>query len=516
MTYHFDEKAAQAAVAFFERGLRHTIGHHAGTPFDLMPFQRQMIRDVWGWKRPDGTRRYRQVFLALPRKNGKSTLCSGLALLLLMGDGEMGAEVYSAAADRGQAGIVFTAAGQMIKASPLGQLVQVYKNSIAMPGTGSTYKVLSADAHTKHGLNAHGIIFDEVHAQPDRELWDVLTTSTGARRQPLTVAITTAGYDRESICYELWTYARQVRDGLVQDDTLLPMLYETSAEEDWQDPAVWAKCNPGLGQTISLDYLEQEVRKAKSMPALQNTFKRLHLNSWTNQATRFIDMELWESQAGVVDESQLEGLHCWGGLDLSSVSDTTAWVMIFAHPDVRDKVYVLPRIWVPSDRIHDTRNKYADQYRVWAAQGYLRTVPGDAIDYSVIKAQVIEDCKRFKIISANADRLFQGSQLIMELQAESVPILPMGQGFFSMAAPMKEFERLLRLKGIQHGGHPVLRWMADNVAVKQDPSGNLKPDKATSQGRIDGIVSLIMALDRWMRGDGPKTSIYASRGLRTL
>ena len=516
MSYYFDEKEASRAVAFFERVLRHVKGRHAGEPFTLMDWQREIVRQLWGWRREDGTRRYRTLFLAVPRKNGKSTFAAGLALLLLAGDREVGAEVYSAAADREQARIVFDTARRMVEVSALSDICEVYRNAVVIPETGSTYKVLSADAYTKHGLNAHGVIFDELHAQPNRELWDVLTTSTGARAQPLVVAITTAGYDRESICFEIWDYARQVRDGIVRDDTLLPVIYEASEDDDWRDPGVWARVNPGLGQTLLREYLEQEARKAEHMPAYQNTFRRLHLNQWVQQSSRWIDMHLWDEQAGdPIREEDLLELPCWGGLDLSSVSDITAWVLIFAHPDRRDEIHVLPRFWVPEARLHDMSNRYASQYQAWARQGLLEVVPGDVIDYEVVKRCVLEDVRRFRFVSGNVDRLFQGYQVVLELQREGVALYPFGMGFVSMAAPMREFERLLRCRGIHHGGHPVLRWMADNVAVKQDAAGNLKPDKANSQGKIDGIVALVMAIDRWMRG-GEVQSVYETRGLLTI
>lgn len=515
--YYFDEDAAKRAILFFEKYLRHTKGKWAGQAFKLLPWQKEIIWNVFGWKRSDGFRRYRTVYIEVPRKAGKSTLAAGIALYLLYADGEIGAEVYSAAVDRMQAGIVFETAKQMVIISPeLRKQSQIFKRSIVVPSSLSTYQVLSADAPSKHGLNSHGIIFDELHAQPDRELWDILTTSVGAREQPLIVAITTAGYDRESICWELHEYARRVKTGIVRDDSFYPAIFAAEEKDDWTKPETWRKANPSLGITVKEEFYHHEIKKALEMPAYENTVRRLYLNQWSQQINRWISLELWDENAGTVDEEKLKGQTCYGGLDLSSVSDMTAWVMVFPHEDDKEAVDVVCRFWVPEAQLHNNQNRYRDQYQKWAKQGWLQTTPGDAVDYSFIKAQILQDAQNFKLVDFNIDRLFQAHQLAMELTDEGLTVIGLGQGFLSMAVPVKEFERRLLARKINHGGNPVLKWMADNVAVKQDPAGNLKVDKANSQGKVDGIVALIMALDRAMRREQTPRSVYEERGIINL
>ncbi|HOX23422.1 MAG TPA: terminase large subunit, partial [Elusimicrobiales bacterium] len=308
MKYRFDAKAARKAERFFELYLTHVKGEWAGMPFKLERWQREIVRTLFGWKRPDGTRRYRTCYIEIPRKNGKSSLCAGLALYLLMADREPSAEVYSAAADREQASIIFDIAKSMVSVSnELNLRLKVFRKAIAYNKAMSSYKVLSADAYTKHGLNAHGIIFDELHAQPNRELWDVLATSTGARTQPLTVAITTAGFDRSSICWELHEYARRIKEGVIEDDSFLPVIYAADEGDDWRDPKTWRKANPNIGVSISEDYLKRECAKAENIPAYENTFRRLHLNQWTQQESRWLPMSAWEACGGQVIPEMLKG-----------------------------------------------------------------------------------------------------------------------------------------------------------------------------------------------------------------
>jgi phage terminase large subunit-like protein len=262
-----------------------------------------------------------------------------------------------------------------------------------------------------------------------------------------------------------------------------------------------------------MDDLAPKAERARRLPVEQNVFRRLHLDQWTQQTDRWLDLSLWDENAGTVHEPSLQGRMCYGGLDLSSVSDITAWVLAFPRADEVDGVDILCRFWCPEAKLLDEANKYGDQYRAWAKAGYMKVTPGDAVDYGFVKHAILEDASKFQLVSTNIDRLFQGYQLSQELADEGMEVFGMGQGFLSMAIPMKEFERRLLGKKLHHGGNPVLRFMADNIAVKMDPAGNLKPDKAASQGRIDGIVALVMALDRTMRHEAPKKSVYEERGL---
>ena len=366
------------------------------------------------------------------------------------------------------------------------------------------------------GLNVHGAIIDELHAHKTSAVVDVLDTATGARRQPLTFEITTAGFDRTSICYQHYTYSRQVLQRLVQDDSWFAFIAEIDEGDNLLDERAWAKANPNLGISVKIDDLRRKAVKAQALPASLNAFLRLHLNVWTQQSERWIDLDIWAANAqGPVTLENLAGRPGYAGLDLSAVSDLTAWVAVFPRPDESGVLDIWCRFWCPEARLTDPSNRYAEQYQAWAAAGFLETTPGNAIDYQFVKAAILEDASQLRIVDVNVDRLFQGYQVTQELADEGLMVFPMGQGFLSMAPAMKTFERLLLGKRLNHGGHPILRWMAGNVAVRQDPAGNLKPDKAESQGKIDGIVALVMALDRWERNEnGP--SVYEDRGILTL
>ncbi len=506
--FWFDEAAADRACRFFPKYLRHIKGRWAGKPLELMPWVKdRIVRPLFGWKRKDGTRRYRTCYVEIPRKNAKSTMAAGLALALLFIDNEMGAEVYSAAGDREQAAIVFNAASEMVaKSKALARRSRTFRRSIVHPSLSGFYKVLSADAPTKHGLNAHGIIFDELHVQPNRELWDTLTTSTGSRAQPLTLALTTAGYDRNSICWEVHDYALKVQKGVIKNPSFLPVIFAADEADDWTSPKTWAKANPGMGITISEEYLATECKKAQEIAAYENTFKRLHLNIWTKSAKRWLSIERWDASAGQVDEGELEGLECIAGLDLASRQDIAAFVMIFR---LDDGVYkVLPRFFVPEDAVRERSHRDHVDYDTWAKQGIITATEGDEIDYAAIEKQIFEDAARFRIREIAYDR-WGATQLVQNLQAEGLTVVPFGQGFGSMASPTKELITLVRSKKFHHGGNPVLRWMADNMSLRQDPAGNMKPDKDKSTEKIDGIVAAIMGLGRWIVGEsGPEATVY--------
>jgi phage terminase large subunit-like protein len=454
----------------------------------------------------------------VPRKNGKSSLAAGIALCLLYTDDEPGAEIYSAAADRDQAAIVFDTARPMVEESqPLMSRSEVYKRSIVVPSTRSVYRVLSADAYTKHGLNAHGVIVDELHAQPNRELFDVLTTSTGARRQPLVVMITTAGYDRESVCWEQHEYARQILEGVIEDPSYFAFIAAAAEDDDWLDPEVWEKANPSLGVTVKREYLEAEARRAKLVPAYQNTFRRLHLNQWTQQETRWLPLEAWDLCSAAVDVKELEGRECYGGLDLASAVDIAAFELVFPSPDEEEEPHqTLSFFWIPKESMIERARKDRVPYDAWVQQGLITATEGNVIDYGFIVRDIVKLGEIFNIKEIAFDRwgAFQVSQ---QLEGAGFTMVAFGQGYASMSSPTKELLRLVINVAIAHGGNPVLRWMADNVVVSQDPAGNIKPNRQKSREKIDGIVALIMALDRALRhGMIRSGSVYEERGLLTL
>ncbi len=499
--FYFDEAAADLACAFFDRYLVHIEGERAGQPFALEDWQRNdIIRPMFGWKRVhDGLRRYRIVYVEIPRKNGKSTLAAGIALALTFIDKEHGAQVFSAAADRDQASVVFNAAMSMRNANAeLRNRSLAYKRSLVVPAWASSYRVLSSDAGSKHGLNAHGIIFDELHVQRDRDLYDTLHTSTGSRRQPLEVLLTTAGYDKHSMCWDMHQHARQVIGGQIQDDSFLGVIYAAGAEDDWTQPATWYKANPNLGVSISVDYLTKECERARQMPAYENTFKRLHLNLWTEQSSRWLAIESWDACDEVVDEEDLDGMECCGGLDLSSVSDLTALLLDFKRED--GKHVWLARFWMPRDNIKLRVTRDRVPYDQWVKNGLIKATEGNVVDYDVVRNDINALAERFHIKEIAIDR-WNATQITTQLQGDGFTVIAFGQGFASMSAPTKELEKLVLGKQLVHNAHPVLRWMASNVAVTQDPAGNLKPAKDKSGEKIDGIVAGVMALARSIGGE---------------
>ena len=510
--YYFDESAADLVCRFFEERLVHIKGEWAGTPLTLETWQRNLLRELFGWKvKATGLRKYRTLYLELPRKNGKSTLAAGIALFLLYGDKEPGGEVYSAAADREQAAIVFDVAKSMVeKSKPLSKRSKIFKRAIAYPKLNSFYKVISADASSKHGYNANAIVVDELHAQPNRELVDVLKTSTVARRQPLEIYITTAGYDRESICWEYHDYAIKVRDGIIEDDTFLPVIYAASEEDDWTDPKVWAKANPCYGISVKHEYLEKECKKAQEVPAYENTFKRLHLNIWTEQDVRWIPVVKWEDCNTPLVIEDLKGLRCFGGLDLSSTLDITAFALVF--PMEENMVAVRSWYWIPEDNVAEKSKKDRVPYDLWIKQGYIQTTPGNIIDYAYIRKVINKLDKIYNIDSIAVDR-WNGTQLSVELDQDGMEIVMTGQGFASLSAPTKEFEKLVVGRKWIHGNNPVTRWMLSNTAAEMDAAGNVKPSKKKSRGRIDGIAAIVNGLSRMIIATESKPSVYKKRGI---
>lgn len=496
--YFYDEEAADRVVTFFERYLRHVKGKWQGSRFKLMPWQEHdIIRPLFGWKRPDGTRRFRTAYIEIPRKNGKSSLCAGIGLYLLLADGEPGAEVISAAADRDQAGMVFEPAKQMALMSPaLKKRTNVFKKAITVPKTLSSYKVLSADAKKQHGLNLHGAIFDELHVWTNREMFAALSTAGGSRTQPLTVMITTAGFDRHSICWEQHQYAERVLAGAIEDDSFFTYIAAAGPDDDWTDPATWKKANPGLGVTVSMDYLEQQYKMAKEIPAYENTFKRLHLNLWTQQENRWMRMDDWDKCCGDVDPAELAGCVCYGGLDLSTTTDLTALALVFPMSD--GTYQVLMHFWIPEDTMLEAEKRDKVPYSQWVKQGLITATPGAVIEYSFIEHYLEEMRGKYDIKEIAFDR-WGAAKLRQDLEDAGFLMVEFGQGYASMSPPTKELMNLVLAKKLQLGNNPVLRWNAENMVVLTDPAGNIKPDKARATGRIDGVVALIMALDRATR-----------------
>ena len=513
---YYDDELAQFAVMFIE-SLCHTKGTWAGKPFKLLDWQRQIIQDLFGIVKPNGYRQFNTAYIEIPKKNGKSELAAAIALLLCCGDGEQRAEIYGCAADRGQATIVFDVAADMVRMCPAlnrrCKILASQKRIIYTP-TNSFYQVLSAEAYSKHGFNIHGVVFDELHTQPNRKLFDVMTKGSGdARMQPLYFLITTAGTDTNSICYETHQKAKDILEGRKIDPTFYPVIYGAGEDEDWTDPKVWMKSNPSLGETIGMDKVEAACESAKQNPGEENSFRQLRLNQWVKQAVRWMPMDKWDACAFPVNEEMLEGRVCYGGLDLSSTTDLTSFCLVFPPEDEEEPYYVLPYFWVPEDTLELRVKRDHVPYDLWNRQGYLETTEGNVVHYGYIEKFIERLGERFNIRDIAFDR-WGATQMSQDLENMGFTVVPMGQGFASMSPPTKELMKLTLERKIAHGGHPVLRWNMDNIFIRTDPAGNIKADKAKSTEKIDGAIAMIMALDRAIRcGNDTSESVYDSRGL---
>lgn len=518
---YFDEQAAKKPIAFFSL-LKHSKGEWAGQPVELAPWQQFHLWCLFGWKRADGTRRFRTSYLEVARKNGKSTMAAGVSLYLLVADGEPGAELYTGATKLDQARIIHEEAVRMVKQSELlKQKLKLFKDNIHDPSTFSKLEPVGKDSTTLDGLNVHAGIIDELHAHPDGDLWDVLQTATGARRQPLMYAITTAGNSptNANICFQYHDYAEKVLDGVVEDDAFFGTIYtldrdENGQLEDWENEVCWVKANPNLEISKKLDDMRDKATQAKQMPARLNQYQQKELNIWVQQAVKWINMDKWNRcDVPMID---LAGRACYAGLDLSSTIDITALVMVFPPVNVDEPYWIVPKFWVPQERIWERSKKDRVPYESWLQQGYLEATPGDVVDYDFIVAGIETAADEYDLREIAFDR-WGAFQLSQSLTNKGFTMVPFGQGYASMSGPSKELEKQIMSHGLAHGGHPVLRWMADNVVTRSDPAGNIKPDKSTSREKIDGIVAMIMALDRAIRNEAqPTQSVYEERGITIL
>ena len=513
---HYDKAAADYAVGFIEC-LCHTKGTWAGKPFELIDWQERIIRDIFGILKPNGYRQFNTAYIEIGKKNGKSELAAAVALLLCCGDGEERAEVYGCAADRQQASIVFEVAADMVRMCPaLGKRVKILasqKRMVYLP-TNSFYQVLSAEAYSKHGFNIHGVVFDELHTQPNRKLFDVMTKGSGdARMQPLYFLITTAGTDTQSICYETHQKAKDILEGRKIDSTFYPVIYGAKEDEDWTDPEVWKRSNPSLGITVGIDKVQAACDSARQNPAEENSFRQLRLNQWVKQSVRWMPMDKWDACALPVDAESLEGRVCYGGLDLSSTMDITAFVLVFPPTEEDEPFAVLPYFWIPEENIDLRVRRDHVPYDVWEKQGFLMTTEGNVVHYGFIETFIEKLGEKYNIREIAFDR-WGAVQMVQNLEGMGFTVVPFGQGFKDMSPPTKELMKLTLEKKIAHGGHPVMRWMADNIFIRTDPAGNIKADKEKSTEKIDGVIALIMGLDRAIRcGNDTSESVYESRGV---
>ena len=507
--WYFDRKAAVRAITFIER-LKHTKGEWAGQRFRLEPWQQFIIWNVFGWKNADGTRRFRYAYIEIARKNGKTALSAGIGLYMLFADGEARPEVYSAATVKDQAKICFSDAVEIVKATDLKNYLTPYRNSIVYELKGGMMKPLSSDYGTHDGLNPSCGIIDEFHAHKDSGMFDVIKSAFGARRQPLMFIITTAGFNKNGACYAYRDNVVKVLRGVNSDDTLFGIIYTLDDQSEWDNPKMWIKSNPNLGVSLSADYLADQVTDAKNRPEAVRNVMTKNVNLWVDAEKTWILDEAWMRCCGEMSVDDLAGCECWGGLDLSNISDITAYVLLFHE---RDRFQLLPFFWIPKEKMLEKIRKENINYDLWVCAGYVKVTEGNVIDYDFVKADILSIVSRYDLKSSAYDR-WNSSQTIIDLQNEGMECNPFGQGYGSMSAPSKEFEKLVLSGRIEHFGNPVLRWMLASTVIKTDPAGNIKPDKEKSVQKIDGIVASIMALGEWMTAQAAEENDpYSKRGM---
>lgn len=543
----FDPARADRVQNWYEKVLVHTKGRFARAPFVLADFQRDdIIRPLFGTVRWDEqlqewVRAYSIAWIEMARKSGKSEKVAGAGLYLLIADGEQEAEVYGAAKDRDQAGVVYQVAKRMVELSPVLQAMVEQKQlsvidskrRIVHEPTGSFYQVVASDAGGNLGTNPHGILFDEVITQPSRELWDELKTGMGTRSQPLMLAITTAGNDQSSMAFEEHLHSEAVAQDPSIDPSRFVYMRNTPHDADPWDEANWAFANPGLGDFFRIDVLRAEALEARRSIRKQNAFRQYRLNQWVRQDVRWLDLELWDQNAGLVVEEELEGRECFGGLDLASTADFAALVLLFppngAEPPAprdededeeegeeedapelvagdEDRFQIVCRFWLPSGAL-ERRSSMREVIEAWAHQGLLHVTDGDVLDFRAVYADVDELASKFNLVTLGYDR-WNASQLVGDLDDGGIECVGVAQTCAQLNAPSRELERLLGSHLLAHGGHPILRWMADNVTVKSDSSDNIKPDKKKSTEKIDGIVALVMSIGQWL-ADADAPPVFA-------
>lgn len=493
----FDEDEATKAIKFFDDHLHHTQGPKAGEAFTLAPEQAWLVREAFGWKRANGRRLYRTIYVEMGRANGKTQLGAGIAGKLLFADGELDPEVVSAASDRQQARICLDRLKSMIRSDPQGldKLSAPLRSEIRRTRNargekaGGVYKATSSDVSSNWGGSPHGIIFDEVHAQPNRELWDALETAMGKRAQPMLWAFTTAGWDKESLCWELHEHTRELANDTITNHTFLGVVWAAHEDADWTDPQVWRDANPMMGVAFEEEFLAEQCQKALSTPAFQNTFRTMYLSQWVGQQVRFLDMTVWDANDKAPRKP--DKVEAFGGLDLSSTTDLSSFVVVSRNGD---NVDVHCKLYAPADGLVERERRDRLPYSVWAREGLLTLTPGPTIDQDYIKRDILAAKEQFKLKDVSYDR-WNAAKLVKELENEGVVMVQMGQGFASMSAPCKELMRLATEVKLNHGGNKALRSQVSNAAGVIDAQDNIKPDKKNSGSRIDGLVALIMALD---------------------
>lgn len=499
--YYFDRRLAEAAVEFFPRFLYLVDGEWAGRPFHLADWQAHHTRQIFGWRRRrDGLRRYRRVRGWVPRKNGKTEWFAGLGHLLTIGDGEPGAQVCSFAKDKAQASILFDKAARMTALSPaLQPLYEVTKTGLFCPQLMASLRPLSGEATGKHGLSLHASLGDECHEWPNGQLHTFLVQSMGARRQPLDAIISTAG-QIHTYGHEVFQESMAILEDPSKDPETYVFCYAADPDDDWTNPKVWAKANPNYGVSLKTEFLEAECRQAMLSPRRENDFKRYHLNLWVEQARRWFPMARWRLNTALPKDAdywqrlpeQLRGRKAYGGIDLGSTDDISAVVWVFPPAGDDPRWVLVPRFFLPETAVAE-RSSPRSPYAAWVASGAVTATPGDVTDYDFVEEAVRQDAQRFHVAGVAIDR-WNATQVAVHLAQDGLPVQLFGQGFASMSAPSKDLERKFIAGQLEHGNHPVLKWMFGNATYRPDPAGNIKPDKERAAEKIDGVVATVEGL----------------------
>jgi phage terminase large subunit-like protein len=510
---YLSEQHGLDVINFVEGFCRQSKGRWAGKALELFDWQKSMLMRLFGWRKPDGRRRFRKCHLEIAKKSGKSTLTSALALYMLLADGEAAPEVYLNAVDRDQASIIFDECVRMVEFSPtLKRRVQIIASrKVILAGHGRLV-ANSAESAKQDGLSPSGCIFDEVHRQPNRFLWDVFEYAGVAREQPLTISLTTAGETEGELWHELREYAEKTEAGITGDITFLGIIYRADPEADIDDPETWKAANPSLGLTIGIDDFRRDLEEAKQVPAKLGLFKRLRLNIIAAGEDRYIDIELWNARDDWPDVEA--GADCYLGLDLSSRDDLSALVMLTG--DFASGFRLEARFWLPRDEIERLERTHQMPYRTWAEEGLIRLTPGNAVDYDFIEQEIIEISTTFNVVKLgldpwNAKRLGQSL-----LNTHGLPVVEVRQGYATLTDPTKRFHELVRSGKIHHGGHPIMRWHASNCVIMMDPAGNWKLDKRKRNRKIDGIAAAICALAVAIEHPEEASCVYDTPGQLAL
>jgi phage terminase large subunit-like protein len=504
----WDQARADNAIEFFSFLLL-SEGAFAGKPFRLEPFEAFIVGSLFGWIGPDGHRRFRNAYIEIAKGNGKTPMAAGIGLYGLVADEEASAEVYTAGVTRDQANYILRDARKFVENSPaLKARVEVGAHNLAFAATDSFMRGVSSEARSLDQKRVHMALIDEIHEHPDSLVVDKMRAGTKGRRQALIIEITNSGYDRHSVCWQHHDYSVKVLEGL-ENDAWFAYVCGLDEGDDWTDEKVWPKANPGLDTIITRKYLREQVAEAQGIPAKENLVKRLNFCIWTEQATRFIPLERWDACPPLTPEEELKGREAWGGLDLASTTDLAAlWLWL---PD-EDDYDILVRLWCPEEGVAKRSKRDRVPYDRWVDQGFIKATEGDVTDYDVIRADLAELGETYRINEIGYDP-WNATQLVTQLTSDGLLMVPIRQGFASLSAPTKEILKLILEKRVRLGGHPVLRWMAQNVAVRTDPAGNIKPDKERSSDRIDAIAAGVTGLARVIVRQSEGPSVYETRGM---